>query len=358
MQRNVTIICDMQFGSVGKGLIAGYLAKKNQPDTVMTAWTPSAGHTFVDAEGRTFIHCALANGVVSPNLQRIMIAPGSQVDLPGLARELGECRDLVEGRRLIIHENAAVIDQRHRDEEAGPMTAIGSTKKGCGACAAEKIRRHMPDRITVKANRELVEEYLAGNGAPTLLEVVDTEGWLRHLDKSHSIQVEGAQGFSLGINSGFAPFTTSRECTPAQIMSDCLIAPARLLQVVGSMRTFPIRVANRYNEQGEMVGWSGPCYPDQEEISFEQIGVADEFTTVTKLKRRVFTFSRTQLAHALQVCAPTNIFLNFINYLQGNGAAEALVKEIDDMAYAILGQCSTVGYLGFGPKETDIEELF
>lgn len=358
MQRNVTIICDMAFGSTGKGLIAGYLAKKNQPDTVMTAFGPSAGHTFVDASGRVFLHCALANGVVSPNLQRIMIAPGSQVDLPGLARELSECRDLVEGRKLIIHENAAVIDQRHRDEEAGPMTSIGSTKKGCGACAAEKIRRHTPDRITVKANRELVEEHLAGADCPALLEVVDTDGWLKHLEKSHSIQIEGAQGFSLGVNSGFYPFVTSRECTPAQIMSDCLIAPARLLQVVGSMRTFPIRVANRYNEKGEMVGWSGPCYPDQGEISFEQIGQADEFTTVTKLKRRVFTFSRIQLAHALQVCAPTNIFLNFVNYLQGEGATEALVKDIDDMAYAILGQCLTVGYLGFGPKETDIEELF
>lgn len=733
MQRNVTIICDMAFGSTGKGLIAGYLAKKNSSDTVMTAFGPSAGHTFVDASGRVFLHCALANGVVSPNLQRIMIAPGSQVDLPGLARELNECRDLVEGRRLIIHENAAVIDQRHRDEEAGPMTSIGSTKKGCGACAAEKIRRHTPDKITVKANRELVEEYLAGADCPAMLEVVDTDGWLKHLDKSHNIQIEGAQGFSLGVNSGFYPHClsydsmvlmadgttkkmgelvheksaeevasmgangsieskpivnhfkndnpggmfniivtetsefaphddmwhggkltddhvvkttsgekrvdelkngdevyttesiitgsalqivlgsflgdgcvcdmkkspgravlaithgnkqneylrnkakalmpfiggkiravtagkgsfkpgevhdrfesgyshelrrlavemgcfgkktpnvekifelmdwrglavwfqddgrykesvngpevifytngytyaevqrmvvclqekfgvksavnthtgvngkkyptirvargshdtlfegiktfvspdlsykvpgetswdwptesprcatqkvvsvekvhglgrrgsrsgkysycievegnhnffvkngkgfinvnncTSRECTPAQIMSDCLIAPSRLLRVVGSMRTFPIRVANRYNEKGDMVGWSGPCYPDQEEISFEHIGVADEFTTVTKLKRRVFTFSRIQLAHALQVCAPTNIFLNFVNYLQGEGAAEALVKEIDDMAYAILGQCSTVGYLGFGPKETDIEELF
>ena len=42
------LICDMQYGSTGKGLLAGYLAMNHGPDTLMTAWGPNSGHTYVN----------------------------------------------------------------------------------------------------------------------------------------------------------------------------------------------------------------------------------------------------------------------------------------------------------------------
>src|SRR6056297_1177059 len=117
MQRNVTIICDMQFGSTGKGACAGCLAKKEGYDTVVTAWSPNAGHTFVDENGRKYVHRALANGVVSPNLQYIMIAPGSILDLDRFAKELEACVDHTKNAFLIVHENAAVLTEDHLKAE-------------------------------------------------------------------------------------------------------------------------------------------------------------------------------------------------------------------------------------------------
>ena len=57
-QKNLTakayMILDLQFGSTGKGLLAGFLAKSRQPDVVITAWGPNAGHTYIDENRRVF----------------------------------------------------------------------------------------------------------------------------------------------------------------------------------------------------------------------------------------------------------------------------------------------------------------
>lgn len=352
MKKNTTIICDLQFGSTGKGACVGYIAMKDRPDTVITAWTPSAGHTFIDKNGRKFVHCMLANGVVSPALQTVMIAPGSVIDLDRLQMEIEQCKDLVFGKRLVIHRNAAVVDQRHRDIENVTMTGIGSTKKGSGAALVEKVQRQVPDVITVGSMEAKVLDMLRGIVS---VEIVDTAGWVEHLNTAHRILIEGAQGFSLGINSGFYPFTTARECTPAQIMSDTLVSMNRVAKVVGVMRTFPIRVANRYNEVGEMIGWSGPGYPDQEEITWEQVGQKPEFTTVTQLQRRVFTFSWEQTRQALSICAPDEIFLSFCDYMS-EFAAHDLRKEINKLCRERVGFGRGVAYMAFGPKISDVRE--
>ena len=67
--KQINVIVDLQFGSTGKGLLAGYLAETTKPDTVITAWAANAGHTYINADGRKFVHTMLANGIVSPNLR-------------------------------------------------------------------------------------------------------------------------------------------------------------------------------------------------------------------------------------------------------------------------------------------------
>lgn len=363
MNKNVTVICDLQFGSTGKGLIAGYLANRDKPDVVVTAWSANAGHTYIDAEGRKFVHCMLANGVVSPNLKYILIGPGSQLCLKTLERELKECADLLQGVEVLIHPHACVISSKHVEEEAGPMTKIGSTKKGCGAAVIDKIRRNPENNPTMRGivDGELIDTFgpMFDSGS---YRVCTPEEYNRVIDQAERIQVEGAQGYSLGINSGFYPYVTSRECTPQQIMSDCLIPLKKLDKVVGCARTFPIRVANRFDDEGNMVGYSGPCYPDQKEISWGDVGQDPEFTTVTKLERRVFTFSKQQIRDAIRVCGVDEIFLNFCNYLRPTNNIYDEGSEVDDLIDVInfIGQDiggAKVRYLGYGPTVDNVEEI-
>ena len=147
--RVIDMVIDLQYGSTGKGLLAGWLAEKYSYDTVMTAWAPNAGHTFIDAFGRKYIHMMLANGIVSPGLKRVMIGPGSILNLDQLLKEITACSDILEPNliSIYIHPHAAVVTQEDLDEEARTMTAIGSTKKGIGAAAMNKIRRN-PERPT------------------------------------------------------------------------------------------------------------------------------------------------------------------------------------------------------------------
>lgn len=338
------LIIDCQFGSTGKGLIAGYLAKKNRPDTIITAWAPNAGHTFIDDTGRKFVHTMLGNGIVSPNLKRVMIGPGSVIDVHALLAELNACSDLVDKSQIIIHPQAAVVSQRHRDEEAGPMTKIGSTKKGTGAAMIQRIRRNPQDLNTAASEIALT---------PLADCVVSVDRWFEIMEKEvEYAQIESAQGYSLSMYHGFYPYTTSRDVSTAQTLADCGV-PYRMVeralgQVIGTCRTFPIRVANRFDGDGKQVGWSGPCYDDQEETSFEAIGQPTELTTVTKLPRRIFTYSKKQIEQAVYVNGVTKMFLNFANY--------ASTPELDRIADHIQS-LTDLHWLGWGPTEGDVRRV-
>ena len=137
----VHLICDLQFGSTGKGLLAGYLANKLEPDTVVSAWAPNAGHTYIDRTGRKFVHRMLPNGVVSPGLKRILLGPGSVIDLDVLNKEIESCLDILHGVPIFIHAHAAYVRREHVDTEKKSLNRIGSTQKGTAAANIEKMMR-------------------------------------------------------------------------------------------------------------------------------------------------------------------------------------------------------------------------
>lgn len=354
-----SLIIDLQFGSTGKGLIAGYLADRDAPDTVATAWAANAGHTYIDKQGNKYVHTMLANGIVSKRLKRILIGPGSLIDPVNLAAELAANRHLLDGVDILIHPHAAVITQEHRDLEAGPMTKIGSTKKGVGEAAIQRIRRD-PDNMNTAAvpginieRRSHHALFMAGLGGM----VCTTEQYQNALDQTHRIQIEGAQGYSLSMYHGFYPYTTSRDVSTHQVLADVglPVRMARHLQVIGTARTFPIRVANRFDEAGNQVGYSGPAYDDQIELDWRRdLGREPELTTVTKLPRRIFTFSPKQLREAVRMCGCDTVFLNFVNYARNPGHARTLIEQAN---MAIGTELCYVGYVGMGPAEQDVFDL-
>lgn len=337
--RKTYAILDLQYGSTGKGLLAGYLARKMQPDGVVSAFGPNAGHTFIDGAGRKFVHIMMPMGVLSPNIKRVFIGPGAIVNPEILLDEHRALKSMGYEYDLMIHENAAVVQQRHRDQEAEYGARIGSTQKGTGAALSEKILRKSAPFIDP---RDGIVARDALKKTPLKSFVVSPAWYNDAMDKVMTLQIEGAQGFSLSCHHGFYPYTTSRDCTLASLLSDCAVPlDARRVYSFGVARTYPIRVNNK-------TGYSGPSYPDQKETTFEALGVPVELTTVTKLPRRVFTFSMQQIKDAVRMNATDAIFLNFCNY------NPAIAEE--------LAQCITVKtgipvrWKGYGASETDVRE--
>lgn len=340
------LVIDLQFGSTGKGLLCGYLAEQNRYDTVVAAWGPNAGHTYINGEGKRCIVTMLPVGAHFPWCKSVLIGPGAVVNLDALRAECDHAYDVFGATfELYIHPAAVRLEPRHSQaEREGSNITIGSTMKGMGAAVIEKIQR---DATRPPLMRDAVFDF---DDFPCDVHVSE-DLYDFKLDQACSVLIEGAQGYSLGIHrSRFWPYTTSREVTVAQVLSDCAIPwkDARQVRVIGTARTFPIRVANRFNEAGEQVGTSGPVYPDQRELQWEELGIEPELTTVTKLPRRIFTFSLEQMRQAVRANGVHFIFLNFANYATEN--------ELDSIRERVRQSGAVVAWTGWGPRSTDIVE--
>lgn len=329
----LNILIGGQYGSEGKGSIAGYLAFCNNIDVAISNGSPNAGHTFRDNYRKIVVYHLPMAGVLS-HTNHIYLGPGSIIDPHILRREMTDAD--VDPERLWIHPRAAVITKEDILEEQDPYSGaarVASTQHGVGAALAHKVRRDRPladDLRTALPGK--VGEYnlhgMLGGGATALVEV--------------------GQGLGLAINSGRSyPFCTGREVSVSQTMADCQVHPSFLGRVVMAVRTYPIRVGNLINDDGELVGRSGPWYEDQQELTWEDIGVPPELTTVTKRVRRVATWSDTQYKISLDLLRPDVVFLNFVNYLKSR-----------DEFYRLHTRMTRVGrapeYFGVGPALDDI----
>lgn len=338
--KKVDLVIDLQYGSTGKGLIAGYLARSRPYDVVVNANMPNAGHTFVDKDGNKMVHRVLPNGIVG-NPRYVLIGPGSVYDPSMLMSELREARRLGYGSttEVLIHQNAVVLQDHHAEEEQALSGTIGSTAKGSMAAQIQKMRRNQ--RPCVAAD---YAHRIPGEG----VRVVGHTDYLLKLSQARLILAEGAQGYSLSLNGRFWPFVTSRDCTPTRLLAEMAIPIAMVSEIIGTMRTLPIRVG----------GNSGPYYPDQDELKWEDLGIEPERTTVTNKVRRVFDFSWDQAREAIFECCPTSIFLNFCNYLSTIEDAEKMAHRLDvlnHMAWSGDGRPEkTVRWMGYGPRETDV----
>lgn len=349
-----SVIIDGQYGSTGKGLLAGYLARHSEmPQGHVTHTTnaaPNAGHTTeweereirggeltVDPKKLVTYHLP-TGGVLRGEL--CYINAGAVVDIPMFLRELSDAETLM-GRRLMvqIHPQAAMLlpeDRAEEASEASTATSISSTRKGVGAAIARKVHR---DAFTMKDWRRHYQDVDRVN-----INVLDFNRVLRF---GHSVSIEVPQGISLGLNhGGFYPYCTSREVSVAQAMADAGIHPSFLGLTALSMRTFPIRVGSLPGQT------SGGHFFDQKEIGWDEIGVEPELTTVTKRPRRLFTWSREQYRQALVKARPALVFLNFVNYFCSIRQFEQHVADmIDD--HDMVGVKPALIY-GLGPRIEDV----
>jgi len=319
-----TFVGGGQFGSEAKGSVVGWLARRHPYTAAVAAFPPSAGHTYI-WEGKTIMNIMLPVSVVSPTVREIFIGPGALVDVERLETEIATARSmgLLDEKQILIHEHAGVVLPQHSEaEKAASLTNIGSTVKGGMAAHIDKMRRDPNDQWVAR-------EKLKGT---SLEKYITTKfDYLRALERHADVMIEGSQGFGLSMHHGFYPYTTARDTTPWAVAMDCGLpwSWASEIETVWVLRTFPIRVNNR-------TGSSGPAYPDSVETSFEELGQATELTTVTRLPRRIFTFSEQQLEHLRDQCCNTRswVALTFCNYMDLDERSD-LIDQIERMGLKV-----------------------
>lgn len=341
----VSVIFDGQFGSTGKGLAGAWVGEHNRIDWSVTNASANAGHTSI-VEGETYILFHIPSTWLTARQNhdtKIYIDAGAIVDVDVLIREIEQLG--IGLSEITVNPNAAIILQEDKDAEADMKSSqakIASTQKGVGAALARKIQRRGPN----------LGQWIERNHRKMPFRV-GTVPLNSHLLRGESVVIEVPQGFSLSINSsGFYPYTTSRDCTLQQGMSDAGVHPRFLHKSMAVIRTYPIRVGNIVDGT-KQIGFSGHVYPDQREISWADIDQPEERTTVTKRVRRLFTFSRRQYADMLVHSMPDIVFLNFANYLS-RSKLEALVEEMAHTERAC--HVRPLHYYGFSASSDGISE--
>lgn len=344
-----SVMFDGQFGSTGKGLAGAWIGEHNAIDWCTTNASANAGHTsIIDGEPVVLFHIP-SSFLTSRELgfTRIYINSGAIVDLDVLEREVAELG--IPHAQIFVDPNAAVIlpeDQEAEKDRSSSATKIASTQKGVGAALARKVMRRGPN-----LGQYIRETY---RRVPFQVAAVSLNHEMRQ--NKASVLVEVPQGFSLSVGaSGFYPYTTSRDCTLQQGMSDAGIHPSLFHKSMAVLRTYPIRVGNiRDAESGRQLGFSGGVYPDQQETTWEAIGQPEERTTVTKRVRRVFTWSNKQYEAMVRRSLPDVAFLNFCNYCPKSRVDKILS---DMMQIEKKAGISVMHYQGYGPSSSDISEF-
>jgi adenylosuccinate synthase len=339
------VLVDGQYGSTGKGVAASLLAAYSVEagldiDIVTSNAGPNSGHTGILADGTTWINkqIPIATSVLDhlgKPAKLTYLNGGAVIDVDGLVQEWRKLSD--EGQKSVwVHPHAAVVRDEDRDANTSMVRNIASTGKGTGPAAAARMLR----------TGRVYSHLLPLGDIPSASPVSNPMD-----SQNNVVLVETSQGFSLGINSGFYPHCTHRECTVTQALADARISATDLRQVMMVVRTYPIRVGNTQ-------GSSGGHYPDQEETTWEAIGQNPEYTTVTKRMRRVFTWSRIQFCEALYINRPTIVMLNFANYLKRSELEILLASMEEDIAkvYPSISNRPSI-LLGFGPSTSDVVVL-
>jgi len=342
----LTSIIDASAGSSGKGKIGSFVTEHaDNWQFCCNTFNPQAGHWVKLDDGRTFFYQTFNSCAYNhEKFEKMYIGQGGMIELPAFMRELEENK--IPRKKIGISPIASILQpidagyekgthdlEGNKIEYKGVAIKSGTTAHGCGACRARKVLR----KRNVILARDIPElaEFICDVPAEIM----------KRLDAGQAGLLEIAQGFqlSMGLHQ-FYPFTTSRNVTVAAGLDDMMLPPIYAGPVILNLRSFPIRInSNKYVEKGtgRHLTWvevqsgnfqynieesnSGHGYPDQDEITWEQLTESSgspkplmEITSVTKLPRRVFTFSRENLEHAIKHNNTGHdiiLSINFANYI-------------------------------------------
>ena len=104
------------------------------------------------------------------------------------------------------------------------------------------------------------------------------------------------------MTTGPWPYVTSTDTSSAQLAADAGVPASSVRETILVARTFPIRVAG---ESGPLPG----------ELTWAEVGVEPEITTVTKKVRRVGKWDAQQVRHAVWLNEPCSLVVTFVDYV-------------------------------------------
>lgn len=331
---DVEVIVGGQYGSEGKGALCGWLARRHGRMLAVRVAGPNAGHTVVASDGQHWPLRQVPVAAVTNPEADLLIAAGSEVDPTVLADEVAALDAAGYGvlPRLWVHPAATIILPSNQAAEAALVGAIGSTGKGVGSARADRIMRVAPIALDYQGWPDGLRL-----GAP---------GW----DYPY-VQVEGTQGYGLGLHTGYYPHTTSSDCRAIDFLAMAGLSPWQSgirLGVWLAARPNPIRVA----------GNSGPLLG---ETTWEDLGLPAERTTVTLKVRRVGAWDRALIQAAIRAnggtrLTPVNIALMMADHkwprlagLDGRVNLNDLPPDLQDLAADLRAGGAILRALGTGP---------
>ncbi len=341
----LSVVVDGMFGSCGKGHVTAWLTSPEQnPGQSVACVRPGAhqaGHSMIGLDGKLWALRQVPIAAVINKEALLYIAAGSEVSPETLLDEVTrlDAAGFHVSSRLIIDVAATWLTDDHIAQESADGMKSGSTKKGVGAARADRIWRKAK---TIIECPQIPRKWLGFN----------TGNQLMNLAKSNfHVVVEGVQGYGLGVHTKYYPYTTSGDCRAIDFLAQCGISPwAKAMpepEIWVVIRPHPIRIA----------GNSGPL---KDETTWEELGLPEEKTTVTKKTRRVGAWD-SDLVHDAVAANGGNVKIAFAMADQvcpyiarGTGKSEfKLGSSLTDWITKIenaAGDGSQVLWVGTGPN--------
>lgn len=362
----ISLIIDASAGSSGKGKIGSFITQqeKGNYQFVCNAFSSQASHWVYDRDCQPFIYkqfnsCAHRH----EEFEKMYIGQGAILSLKPFFEELEMTG--IPHEKVGIHPLTVICQEIDRLYEEGKVgfdgvpydqpqdgtIKTGSTCSGVGASRARKVLRD--------------KNILLAKDVPELAKFICdvSEEIIDRCNRGQSGLLEICQGFQLSSGYKFYPNVTSRNITVAAAFDDMFLPVSLLGNVVINLRTYPIRIASKkyictrsgrhltweevqsgHYEFEEKESYSGDGYTDQTELDWDTLQKENNLvipqdvilTSLTKLPRRVFTFSKENLRDSIVYNqTPNKIFLslNFVNWIDGEMEGKTETTDISDKVY-------------------------
>jgi adenylosuccinate synthase len=329
----IHVVAGAAFGSEGKGHVTAQIVQNpklrsaDQHVVNIRVAGPNAGHTVIDQDGVAFALRTIPVAAAVDHTATLYIAPGSEIELAVLEKEVAELRAAGHPvKKLYVSGEATLLTEDHIAIETGLDLhgKLGSTGKGIGAARSERIMRRA-ERI--QDNADAVARIKAVGGAiltasEALLFMATTLE-----DRKALVVIEGTQGYGLGLHAGHYPTCTSSDTRAIDFLAMAGVMPwapgVDGVSIWLVARVFPIRVA----------GASGPL---KGETTWEELGLPEERTTVTKKIRRVGEWDAELIRDAVVANGGGN-FMNVKSFLPKGFEVLVALTMADQKLPALFG---------------------
>ena len=334
----ITAVVGAQWGDEGKGKITDFFACDSHY-VVRFHGGNYAGHTVI-VNGNTFKLHLIPSGIIYGEPMSI-IGNGVVVDPKALLDEIAYVKEKGIDPKLMVSDRAHVIMPYHITLDSalsghqGDLGA-GSTNRGIAPVYADKMFRNgnrMIDLLEPQVFQEklekgyafakgLIEKSLEQSLDITVNEIFDTyvaygkalapyicdtsiELYSAH-KAGKSILFEGAQGFSLDVDHGIYPYTTSSNTAAGHISTGTGVSFRDIDRIIGVVKSYLSRV-------GESP-LPSEIHGDEADALREKGG---EYGTTTGRPRRVGWLDLVQVRQAVRVNGLTEIALTKLDILNG-----------------------------------------